>query len=141
VSKTADDTTIPPIHRQPYRFIDRVVRYDRGAAITCTAAVRGDEPYFAGHFPGHPIVPGVFGIEMLFQAAELFLVHETGAGRDGTMRLGSVSSARFMSPITPPREVTVAVTVKEDRGTEKVFSGRLSDGPEVFVQALFTITV
>jgi len=141
VNTTVHETGIPPIHNKPYRFIDRVIRYDKGEAITCTAAIRNDEPYFAGHFPGRPIMPGVLGIEMLFQAAELFLMLETGAGRDGALRLGSVASARFVSPITPPRDVTVAVELKEDRGSEKVFSGRLSDGPDTFIQALFSVTV
>jgi 3-hydroxyacyl-[acyl-carrier-protein] dehydratase len=141
VSATVNNTPIPPVHAKPYRFIDEVIRHDRGTAITCTAVIRTDEAYFAGHFPGHPIVPGVFEIEMMFQAAELFLILETGTGRDGTMRLGSISSARFMKPIIPPRDLTVTVNLKEDKGSEKVFSGRLSDGPDIFVQALFSVTV
>ncbi|MBN2225188.1 MAG: 3-hydroxyacyl-[acyl-carrier-protein] dehydratase FabZ [Deltaproteobacteria bacterium] len=136
-----DDTTIPPDHRAPYRFIDEIVRYEKGTGITCKTIIRGDEPYLAGHFPGHPIVPGVFEIEMLFQAAELFLMTEKRAGESREMRLASIGSARFMIPIIPPRDLTVMVGLKEDRGTEIAFSGRVGDGPDVFVQALFSVTV
>jgi len=141
VNTTIGAIAVPSVHEKPYRFIDEIVRHDRGTAITCAARISGDEPYFTGHFPGHPIVPGVFEIEMLFQAAELFLIMETGTGRDGMIRLSSISSARFMTPIVPPRKVTIVVTVKEDKGSDKLFSGRVSDGPDIFVQALFTVTV
>lgn len=132
---------IPPIHGAPYRFIDEVVRYEAGSGITCKTLIHGNEPYFAGHFPAHPILPGVFEIEMLFQAAELFLILETGAGRDGAMRPASVKSARFMSPILPPRAVTITVDVKQAGQSERLFTGRLSDGPDTFVQASFSVTV
>jgi len=136
-----DNKTIPLNHRAPYRLIDEVVRHEKGTGITCRTVIRGDEPYFAGHFPGHPIVPGVLEIEMLFQAAELFLITEKRAGQNQALHLASVSSARFMSPIIPPRDLTVTVGLKQDRGSEAVFSGRVSDGPDVFVQALFSVTV
>lgn len=141
MNTAAEHTAVPPIHAKPYRFIDAVERYTPGEGITCTAVIRTDESYFAGHFPGRPIVPGVFCIEMLFQAAELFLIRETGIGRNGSIRPGAVASARFTSPIVPPRDVTVTVSLKEDRGSDKVFSGRLSDGQDTFVQALFSVTV
>jgi 3-hydroxyacyl-[acyl-carrier-protein] dehydratase len=141
VNEAAGHSAVPPVHAKPYRFIDAVERYAPGEGITCTATIRTDEPYFAGHFPGQPIVPGVFCIEMLFQAAELCLILETGTGRNGSMRPGAVASARFTSPIVPPREVTVTVNLREDRGSDKIFSGRLSDGRDTFVQALFSVTV
>ncbi len=138
---TMDDTTIPLAHRRPYRFIDEITRHETGAGITCRTIIRADEPYFAGHFPGHPIVPGVFEIEMLFQAAELFLVLEKRAGESGAIRLASIASARFMKPIIPPRDLTVSVNLKEDRGSEIVFSGRVGDDSDAFVQATFSVTV
>jgi len=136
-----DNRTIEPIHCAPYRFIDEIVRYDKGTGITCKTTIRGDEPYFEGHFPGHPIVPGVFELEMLFQAAEQFLVMEGTAGGDGAVRLASVASARFTNPIVPPRDLLVTADLKARSGSELLFSGRVADGPDTFVQASFSVTV
>jgi 3-hydroxyacyl-[acyl-carrier-protein] dehydratase len=139
LNPTAHDREIAPIHRGPYRLIDSIVRYDEGTGITCALTIKGDEPYFAGHFPGHPIVPGVLELEMLFQAAEQFLLIEKTGG--APVRLASVASARFMNPIVPPRELTVSVDLKEERGSESLFSGRVADGADTFVQATFMVTV
>jgi 3-hydroxyacyl-[acyl-carrier-protein] dehydratase len=136
-----DDRTIPPVRRAPYHFIDEIVRYDQGKGITCGTTIRGDEPYFEGHFPGHPIVPGVLELEMLFQAAQQFLLMEGIAGPDRAAQLTSVSSARFTNPIVPPRGLSVTVELKERRGSERLFSGRVTDGPDTFVQVLFSVTV
>jgi 3-hydroxyacyl-[acyl-carrier-protein] dehydratase len=133
--------TISPVHRAPYQLVEAIVRYDKGEGITCKTTIRGDEPYFAGHFPGHPIVPGVFELEMLFQAAQQFLVMEGTAREAGAARLASVASARFTNPIVPPRELSVTVDLKEHRGPEALFSGRVADGPDTFVQASFCVTV
>jgi 3-hydroxyacyl-[acyl-carrier-protein] dehydratase len=138
---TGNGTTIPLAHTKPYRFIDEITRYEKGTGITCRTIIRADEPYLAGHFPSHPIVPGVFEIEMLFQAAEVFLTMEKTAGEGAAIRLASIASARFMKPIIPPRDVTVTVNLKEDRGSEKLFSGRVGDDSDAFVQALFSVTV
>jgi 3-hydroxyacyl-[acyl-carrier-protein] dehydratase len=137
---TRDDTTIPLAYKRPYRFIDEITRYEKGAGITCKTTIRADEPYLAGHFPGHPIVPGVLEIEMLFQAAEVFLTMERTAGK-AAMRLASIASARFLKPIIPPRDVTITVNLKEDRGSEILFSGRVGDDSDTFVQAVFSVMV
>ncbi len=136
-----DDWTIPPVHHAPYRLVDEIVQHDKGAGITCRVTIRGDEPYFMGHFPGHPIVPGVLELEMLFQAAERFIAIEGTAGTDSAVRLASVTSARFMSPIVPPRDLSVRVDLKEPGRSETAFSGRVADGPDTFVQASFTVTI
>ncbi len=136
-----DDTTVPSAYREPYRLIDEVVEHRKAAGITCRTRIRGDEPYLAGHFPGQPIVPGVLEIEMLFQAAELFLVMEQRAPGSGKTRLTAVRSARFTSPIIPPRDLTVTVDLKQDGRTETAFSGRVSDGPDLFVQASISVTI
>ena len=124
-----------------YRFIDTTVRYEKAGGIVCGKAFRGDEAYFMGHFPGHPIVPGVCEIEMLFQAAARFLVMEGAVKTGESSRLAAISSARFTNPIVPPRDVLAAVSLKERRGPVWLFSGRVSDGPDTFVQASFSVTV
>jgi 3-hydroxyacyl-[acyl-carrier-protein] dehydratase len=136
-----NNTTIPSAYREPYRLIDEVVDHRKAAGITCRTRIRGDEPYLSGHFPGQPIVPGVLEIEMLFQAAELFLVMEQRAAGSGRTRLAAVKSARFTNPIIPPRDLTVTVDLKQDGQTQTDFSGRVSDGPDLFVQASFSVTI
>jgi 3-hydroxyacyl-[acyl-carrier-protein] dehydratase len=138
--KTADDALSLLVHRQPYRFIDEIVRYEAKTGITCKTTIRGDEPYFIGHFPGHPILPGVFEIEMLYQAAELFLMMEETPVLQKAIGLETVDNARFTSPIVPPRELTISVQMREpgDGGLLR-FSGKVSDGAETFVTASFSV--
>lgn len=134
-----DNATSSLPHQKPYRFIDEVISYQEGQGIVCTKEIRGDEPYFAGHFPGHPVTPGVFEIEMMFQAARLFLMLEDREKGTRDIRLVKVDNARFLSPIVPPRGLTISVTLKSREEPMLRFSGFVKDETEQYVRASFTI--
>ena len=78
-------------HRDPFLLIDGIVRFEPGESIVAVKNVSADEPFFAGHFPGHPVMPGVLLVEAMAQAGGV-LVWESAAA--GAAQLHSVSRQR-----------------------------------------------
>jgi len=90
-------------HRFPFLLVDRVVEIERLQRIRALKAVTYNEPWFLGHFPGHPVMPGVLVVEALAQAGGILVCHamseEERAGKV-TYFMG-IDSARFRKPVTP----------------------------------------
>src|SRR5215207_199968 len=83
-------------HREPFIFIDRVVSYEPGESAEAVKLFTADTPFFAGHFPGAPLVPGVILAEALAQTAGL------AAGHKGkSFRLAALKSMKFPGPAGP----------------------------------------
>ena len=103
-------------HRPPFLFIDEVIEVDE-AKIVAERKILAEEPHFAGHYPGNPIMPGVLICESAFQAAAVLLVNrlemkgEAIGGR--TPVLSRISDARFKSMVKPGDTIRVTVTHKE----------------------------
>jgi 3-hydroxyacyl-[acyl-carrier-protein] dehydratase len=90
-------------HRFPFLLVDRVLEIERLQRIRAVKAVTFNEPWFLGHFPGHPVMPGVLVVEALAQAGGILVCHAMAPGeRDGkvTYFMG-IDSARFRKPVTP----------------------------------------
>lgn len=98
-------------HREPFLFIDRVLQLSEHR-IVATRMFRDDEFFFAGHFPGQPIVPGVLLVEGLAQAMAYYALVNRPASR---IYLVGIDRARFRSTVTPGTEVTFEVRVGEER--------------------------
>lgn len=90
-------------HREPFIFIDTVVEVQPGESAVCAKTFQPDEPFFRGHFPGDPIVPGVILTEALAQTAGI------AAGRKGgpekSYRLSAVKMMKFFKPARPLDEI------------------------------------
>lgn len=104
------------LHRYPFLLIDRVLDYtdDPEPCVTAMKNVTVNEPYFQGHFPGHPIMPGVLIIEALAQAAGV-LMHLNSDGSHDTADvyyLVKVDNARFTRTVTPGDQLILKVTLK-----------------------------
>jgi 3-hydroxyacyl-[acyl-carrier-protein] dehydratase len=101
-------------HRYPFLLVDRVVELEPGQRIVAIKNVTINEPFFTGHFPGHPVMPGVLIVEALAQASGLLI------GLSGTMAekddrifyLAKVDNARFLRPVVPGDQLRLEVKLK-----------------------------
>lgn len=105
-------------HRPPFLLVDRVVALEPGKRIVALKAVTMNEPFFAGHFPGHPVMPGVLILEALAQTAALLAMKSLTAeqtARKVTYLMG-IDGARFRRPVVPGDrlELTVEITKRKD---------------------------
>jgi len=90
-------------HRYPFLLVDRVNELEPGKRIVAAKNVTFNEPFFPGHFPGRPVMPGVLIIEAMAQAAAI-LAFESDGGRHGETRvvyLAGIDDARFKRPVVP----------------------------------------
>jgi 3-hydroxyacyl-[acyl-carrier-protein] dehydratase len=118
-------------HRYPILLVDRVLELEPGVRIAALKNVTVNEPFFQGHFPGHPVMPGVLIIEALAQAAAvLTYVTMKTSYPEGTLFLfAGIDGARFKRPVGPGDQLRLEVTMDRiKRGVGK-FTGRaLIDG-------------
>lgn len=120
-------------HRYPFLLVDRVIELDAGKRITALKNVTFNEPFFQGHFPGHPVMPGVLIVEALAQTSGL-LIGLSGAGTRGEklFYLAKVDKARFSRPVVPGDQLRLEVQLKRMIRSMGLFiaSARV-DGEEV----------
>jgi 3-hydroxyacyl-[acyl-carrier-protein] dehydratase len=112
-------------HRYPFLLIDRVLHIEPGQALTGLKNVSFNEPFFQGHFPQRPIMPGVLILEALAQATGILAFKSEGSVPDqhAMYYLVGIDSARFKRPVEPGDQLMLAVTLgRIKRGIGK-FSG------------------
>jgi 3-hydroxyacyl-[acyl-carrier-protein] dehydratase len=102
-------------HRYPFLMVDRVVEIGGGKART-TKNVSHNEPFFVGHFPGHPVMPGVLIIEALAQSAAILALAELKAESQRMFVLTGIEKARFRRPVVPGDRLEMEVAVLRNRG-------------------------
>ncbi|KPJ94671.1 MAG: 3-hydroxyacyl-ACP dehydratase [Gammaproteobacteria bacterium SG8_11] len=124
-------------HRYPFLLVDRVLDYRLGEYLVALKNVTINEPFFTGHFPGHPIMPGVLILEALAQATGILAFKTTNASpEDGTLYyLVGVDEARFKQPVIPGDQLQLSIRiVKSKRGIYK-FQGEASVDGNVVASA------
>lgn len=121
-------------HRYPFLLVDRVIELEAHKRIVALKNVTVNEPFFQGHFPGHPVMPGVLIIEALAQASGL-LIGLSGPrpqGREALFYLAKVDDARFNRPVFPGDQLRLEVQLKRLIRSMGIFTARaLVDGAEV----------
>ena len=100
-------------HRYPFVLIDRVISLEIGKEITALKNVTINEPFFPGHFPHHPVMPGVLIVEAMAQAAAVLSFKTMGAkpSDDSVYYFAGIDSARFKKPISPGDQVILNVKI------------------------------
>jgi len=109
-------------HRYPFQLLDRILDYEVGKTLTALKNVTNNEPYFQGHFPGRPIMPGVLILEAMAQATGILAFKTAGHVPDGSSLyyFVGIDSARFKQPVIPGDQLIIQVDfVKEKRGIWK----------------------
>jgi len=104
-------------HRYPFLMIDRVENVISGESAVGIKNVTINEPYFQGHFPSEPVMPGVLIIEAMAQTSAVLVVHTLGAAFEGKLvYFMSVDSARFRKPVMPGDRIHIHVVKHRHRG-------------------------
>ncbi len=103
-------------HRYPFLLVDRVLELEPNQRILAMKSVSINEPFFQGHFPGHPVMPGVLVLEALAQAGglltQLSLGAEGAAKQDKLFYLVKIDNARFSSMVVPGDRLMLEVKLK-----------------------------
>jgi len=96
-------------HRYPFLLIDRVLEIERRKRIVAIKNVTINEPFFAGHFPGYPIMPGVLIVEAMAQAGGAMLLTEVEDRTDKLIVFTGIEKARFRRPVVPGDQLRIEV--------------------------------
>ena len=130
-------------HRYPFLLIDRVLAYEAGKTITALKNVTVNEPFFNGHFPHHPIMPGVLIVEALAQAAAILSFRTMDHKPDDRLvyYFVGIDRARFKRPVVPGDALTLEVALKRYTRNMWMFSGVARVGDVAAAEADLMCTI
>jgi 3-hydroxyacyl-[acyl-carrier-protein] dehydratase len=124
-------------HRYPILLVDRVLEIEKGVRIRAVKNVSINEPFFMGHFPHRPVMPGVLMLEALAQAAALLSFDALGSAPDDNTvyYFAGIDGARFKRPVEPGDQLILDVTIDRMKAGIFKFKARALVGDEVAVEA------
>jgi len=125
-------------HRYPLLLIDRVVELVRAKRIVAIKNVTINEPFFVGHFPGYPIMPGVLIIEAMAQAGAALLFTEVTERDDKLLLFTGIERAKFRRPVSPGDQLRIEVDVLVWRGNAGRMLGKAYVDGKVACEAVIT---
>ncbi len=146
LSEASADSTVLDIiqiqrilpHRFPFLLIDRVISLTRKQKIVALKNVSANEPHFAGHFPGFPIMPGVLIVEAIAQAGGALLLTEVPDRDNKLMVFTGIERARFRKPVVPGDQLRIEVEVLAWRTTAVRMQGMVYVGDKLVCEAVVT---
>ena len=129
-------------HRYPFLMIDKVVNIVDGVGAVGIKNVTINEPFFQGHFPGHPVMPGVLIVEAMAQTAAVIVMHTMGETAYGkVVYFMSVEGSKFRKPVLPGDVLHIHCEAQKSRGSVWRFSGVAKvDGVKV-AEAVYTAMI
>jgi len=129
-------------HRYPFLLIDKVHNIVPGESAIGIKNVTVNEPFFQGHFPGHPIMPGVLIVEAMAQTAAIVVIEALdNTAADKLVYFMSIDSARFRKPVLPGHTLHLEVTKEHGRGKVWRFKGIAKADDTVMAEAVFTAMI
>ena len=130
-------------HRYPLLLVDRVLEVEKGQRIRAIKNVTINEPFFNGHFPKRPVMPGVLMIEALAQASALLAFETLGQSPDDNTvyYFAGIDNARFKRPVEPGDQLVLEATLERMKASVFKFKARALVGDEVAVEADLTCTM
>jgi 3-hydroxyacyl-[acyl-carrier-protein] dehydratase len=129
-------------HRYPFLLIDRAEDYRAHQSIVGIKSVTINEPFFGGHFPAYPVMPGVLIVEAIAQTGAVLMSKSLDADVTGkTIALFSLDNCRFRSPVRPGDVLRMPVEVLRARGDVFKFRGKAMVGERVAAEAEFAAMV
>ena len=130
-------------HRYPFLLVDRVLQLDKGKSIVALKNVTINEPFFNGHFPHRPVMPGVLMLEALAQAAALLSFHTMEVVPDDNTiyYFAGIDGARFKRPVEPGDALTLMVELDRMKVGIFKFKAKAMVGDELAVEAELMCTM
>ncbi len=127
-------------HRYPFLLIDRIVDLEPGKSARGLKNVTINEPFFLGHFPGHPIMPGVLIVEAMAQVGGVLAFKSANVTNKVVYFMG-IDKARFRRPVLPGDTLELSLTVTKSRGTIWAFKGEARVGETLVAEAELMATI
>jgi 3-hydroxyacyl-[acyl-carrier-protein] dehydratase len=109
-------------HRYPFLLVDRVININGDQSATGVKNVTINEPHFMGHFPGHPIMPGVLIIEAMAQTAGIVVKYAKGLETSSVVYFMTIDGAKFRKPVIPGDQLHIHVNKLKQRGAISKFA-------------------
>ena len=130
-------------HRYPFLLVDRVLSCEPGKDITALKNVTMNEPFFNGHFPNYPVMPGVLVIEALAQTAGLLTLKSVDAkpDEDSIFYFVGIDAARFKKPVQPGDQLILKATILRERVGIWKYAARAEVDGRVAAEAELMCTV
>lgn len=141
--KTLDIEAIKEMipHRHPFLMIDGVINLVPDVEVTGIKNVTGEEDFFKGHFPGHPIMPGVLIVEAMAQTSAILVIGTVGKQPGSVVYFMSVDQARFRKPVFPGDRLMLHVVKQRNRGKVWKFKGEARVGDNIVAEATFSAMI
>ena len=129
-------------HRHPFLLVDKIIEMDIGKRIVGIKNVSGNEHFFQGHFPGHPIMPGVLVIEAMAQVGGILLLYEIENPETKLVYFAGINNAKFKNPVFPGDQILFEVDLVNSRmNTFKMHGKAYVDGKIVCEADLMSVRV
>ena len=125
-------------HRYPFILIDRIDEVKPGEFVNAIKNVTINEPYFQGHFPGQPVMPGVLSLESIAQTTAFLMLHELDDPLKKNMFISGVDGVRFRRLIVPGDQLEINIQLKSKKLTLYKFEGTIKIDNQLAVQAIIT---
>lgn len=129
-------------HRYPFLLVDRVEDIVNGESATGIKNVTINEPFFPGHFPSQPVMPGVLIVEAMAQTAAVLVVHTEGQDIEGRIvYFMSIDGCRFRKPVGPGDQLKIKVQKERQRGNIWKFEGKAYCDDNLMAEATITAMI
>ncbi len=124
-------------HRYPFLLVDRVLELDKGKRIKALKNVTMNEPFFAGHFPNRPVMPGVMMLEALAQASAILAFDNVDVRPDDNtvFYFVGIDNARFKRPVEPGDQLVMHATLERSKAGIVKFAAHATVNDTVVVSA------
>ncbi|MDQ6982769.1 MAG: 3-hydroxyacyl-ACP dehydratase FabZ [Mariprofundus sp.] len=128
-------------HRYPFLLIDRIVEFEKEKSIKALKNVTFNEPQFAGHFPKHPVMPGVLLIEAMAQAGGMLAFQSVEDDREYLVYFTGIDGVRFRKPVRPGDQVIFELTCLRRRGMMWKLRGQAFVDGALVCEGILTATL
>jgi 3-hydroxyacyl-[acyl-carrier-protein] dehydratase len=125
-------------HRYPFLLVDRVLEVEPGKRIVALKNVTINEPFFAGHFPGRPVVPGVLLVEGMAQAGGLLLLGDVPDRANKLLLFAGIEEAKFRRPVVPGDQIRYEIEVLRLRSTYCKLAGKVTVEGQLAAEAVIS---